>query len=143
MRKRGTRSSAFVGRHGWRTGLPRMRLLGCVRLCLPATVALQRLRPAIQPDERHLVSFEKVASPILPDGDCRLRERCQGTRGLAPEPDLDVQYKTAFVLSHKLREAMGSEVHNPDQPELYGTVEIDGMYAGGNVKPANRKSRAN
>jgi hypothetical protein len=54
--------------------------------------------------------------------------------------DLDCQYKTAFVLAHKLREAMGSEVHNPDQPELSGTVEIDGMYAGGNVKPANRKS---
>jgi hypothetical protein len=34
---------------------------------------------------------------------------------------------------------MGSEVHSPDQPELSGTVEIDGMYAGGNVKPANRK----
>ena len=28
----------------------------------------------------------------------------------------------------------------PDQPELSGTVEIDGMYAGGYVKPANRKS---
>jgi 4-hydroxy-2-oxoheptanedioate aldolase len=49
-------------------------------------------------------------------------------------------YKTAFVLSHKLREAMGSQVHNPAQPELSGTVEIDGMYAGGNVKPANKKS---
>jgi hypothetical protein len=54
--------------------------------------------------------------------------------------DLNVQYKTAFVLSHKLREAMGSQVHNPDQPELSGTVEIDGMYAGGNVKPANKKT---
>ena len=52
--------------------------------------------------------------------------------------DLDVQYKTAFVLAHKLREAIGSEIHNPDQSELSGTVEIDGMYAGGNVKPANR-----
>jgi len=41
--------------------------------------------------------------------------------------DLNCQYKTAFVLAHKLREAMGSEVHNPDQPELSGTVEIDGM----------------
>src|SRR5438046_2684994 len=45
-----------------------------------------------------------------------------------------------FVLSHKLREAMGSQVHNPDQPELSGTVEIDGMYAGGNAKPANKKT---
>src|SRR5438270_6668689 len=54
--------------------------------------------------------------------------------------DLNCQYKTASVLAHKLREAMGSEVHNPDQPELSGIVEIDGMYAGGNVKPANKST---
>jgi ISXO2-like transposase domain len=35
---------------------------------------------------------------------------------------------------------MGSEVHNPGLTELSGTVEIDGMYAGGNVKRANRKA---
>ena len=62
----------------------------------------------------------------------------KGHAALHLSRDLDVQYKTAFVLSHKLREAMGSQVHNPDQPELSGTVEIDGMYAGGNVKPANK-----
>jgi hypothetical protein len=28
----------------------------------------------------------------------------------------------------------------PDLPELSGTVEIDGTYAGGNVKPANKKT---
>src|ERR1700720_3653499 len=64
----------------------------------------------------------------------------KGHAALHLSRDLNVQYKTAFVLSHKLREAMASQVHNPDQPELSGTVEIDGMYAGGNVKPANRKS---
>jgi ISXO2-like transposase domain len=42
-------------------------------------------------------------------------------------------------LAHKLREAMGSDVHNPDEPELSGTVEIDGAYFGGHVKPENRK----
>jgi hypothetical protein len=41
--------------------------------------------------------------------------------------DLDCEYKTAFVLAHKLREVMASEVHNPDLPELSGTVEVDGM----------------
>jgi hypothetical protein len=34
---------------------------------------------------------------------------------------------------------MGSEVQNPVQPELAGTVEIDGAYFGGKVKQANRK----
>jgi ISXO2-like transposase domain len=54
--------------------------------------------------------------------------------------DLDCQYKTAFVLAHKLREAMGSQVHNPDEPELAGTVAIDGAYFGGKIKQANRKA---
>jgi transposase-like protein len=63
----------------------------------------------------------------------------KGHAALHLSRDLDCQYKTAFVLAHKLREAMGSEVHNPNEPELSGTVEIDGMYAGGNIKQANRK----
>ena len=50
--------------------------------------------------------------------------------------DLDVQYKTAFVLFHKLREAMAREF---GERELNGIVEIDGGYFGGYVKPENRK----
>ena len=65
----------------------------------------------------------------------------KGNSALQLSRDLNCQYKTAFVLAHKLREAMGSEVHNPDQPGLSGTVEIDGMYAGGNIKPANKKAK--
>lgn len=51
--------------------------------------------------------------------------------------DLDCQYKTAFVLAHKLREAMASEVHTG--AVLDGHVEIDGAYFGGHVRPENRK----
>jgi hypothetical protein len=64
----------------------------------------------------------------------------KGHSALQLSRDLDCQYKTAFVLSHKLREAMGSQVHNPNQPELSGTVEIDGAYFGGHVKPENKKA---
>jgi ribosomal protein L37AE/L43A len=64
----------------------------------------------------------------------------KGHSALQLSRDLDCQYKTAFVLAHKLREAMGSEVHNSDQPELAGEVEIDGAYFGGKVKQANRKA---
>ncbi|HXC14764.1 MAG TPA: IS1595 family transposase [Stellaceae bacterium] len=64
----------------------------------------------------------------------------KGHAALHLSRDLDCQYKTAFVLSHKLREAMGSEVHGPDQHELAGTVAIDGAYFGGKVKQANRKA---
>jgi ribosomal protein L37AE/L43A len=64
----------------------------------------------------------------------------KGHSALQLSRDLDCQYKTAFVLAHKLREALGSEVHNPDQPELSGEVQVDGMYTGGNAKPENRKA---
>lgn len=63
----------------------------------------------------------------------------KGHSALQLSRDLNCQYKTAFVIAHKLREAIGAEVHNAEHPELGGVVEIDGMYTGGNRKPANRK----
>lgn len=58
----------------------------------------------------------------------------KGHSALQLSRDLGVQYKTAFVLSHKLREAMAADVAN-HQPS--GTVEVDGAYFGGYLKPAN------
>jgi transposase-like protein len=63
----------------------------------------------------------------------------KGTSALQISRDLNINPKSAFVLLHKLRETMGSQVHNPDQPELSGEVQIDGAYFGGHVKPENRK----
>lgn len=60
----------------------------------------------------------------------------KGHSALQLSRDLDVQYKTAFVLSHKIREALGAE--NLAQ-EISGEVEVDGAYFGGYVKPANYK----
>lgn len=61
----------------------------------------------------------------------------KGVSALQVSRDLDVQYKTAFVLSHKLREAMALEQR---ERELSGVVEIDGAYFGGYVKPENEKA---
>ena len=60
----------------------------------------------------------------------------KGVSALQVSRDLDVQYKTAFVLAHKLREAMALEDAGQT---LSGTVEVDGAYFGGYVKPANEK----
>lgn len=60
----------------------------------------------------------------------------KGVSALQVSRDLDVQYKTAFVLSHKLREAMAREQMGR---QLNGIVEIDGGYFGGYVKPENKK----
>jgi hypothetical protein len=60
----------------------------------------------------------------------------KGMSALQLSRDLDVQYKTAFVMAHKLREAMAAEDRGA---KVSGKVEIDGMYVGGYVKPANYK----
>ncbi len=61
----------------------------------------------------------------------------KGVAALQLSRDLDCQYKTAFVLTHKLREAMAREQMGR---QLDGTVEIDGAYFGGYVKPENVKA---
>jgi hypothetical protein len=63
----------------------------------------------------------------------------KGKSALALSRDLDVQYKTAFVLAHKLREAMASELKGMKVGGKDRTVEVDGGYFGGYVKPANHK----
>jgi transposase-like protein len=59
----------------------------------------------------------------------------KGVAALHLSRQLDVQYKTAFVLTHKLREAMAREQIGR---ELNGIVEIDGGWFGGYSKPENR-----
>jgi len=61
----------------------------------------------------------------------------KGTSSLQMARDMNINPKSAFVLLHKLREAMGAEVHSGE--ELAGTVEVDGAYVGGHVKSENRK----
>jgi len=63
----------------------------------------------------------------------------KGKSALALSRDLGVQYKTAFVLGHKLREAMAQEMKGMRLGGDGETVEVDGCYFGGYVKPANFK----
>jgi len=59
----------------------------------------------------------------------------KGHSALQLSRDLDCQYKTAFVLAHKLREAVAAEAKGRS---VGGEVEVDGAYFGGHVRPANR-----
>jgi transposase-like protein len=61
----------------------------------------------------------------------------KGVSALQLGRDLGVQYKTAFVLAHKLREALGSS--DAQRSPLEGVVEVDGAYFGGHVRPENEK----
>src|ERR1700712_2830310 len=52
----------------------------------------------------------------------------KGKSALALSRDLDVEYKTAFGLSHKLREAMATEMKGYKLGGVGKTVEVDGGY---------------
>ena len=66
---------------------------------------------------------------------CITMNAAKGLSMLQLSRDLDCQYKTAFVLSHKLREALAAETKHHT---LAGEVEVDGAYFGGHIRPANR-----
>jgi transposase-like protein len=63
----------------------------------------------------------------------------KGKAALALSRDLGTSYKTAFVVAHKIREAMAFEMKGERVGGDGETVEIDGGYFGGYVKPANFK----
>jgi len=61
----------------------------------------------------------------------------KGKSALALSRDLNVSYKCAFVLLHKLREAMAEELKGRVVGGNGKVAEIDSGYFGGYVKPAN------
>jgi transposase-like protein len=63
----------------------------------------------------------------------------KGKSMLALSRDLGITYKAAFVLAHKLREAMAEELRGRTIGGNGKVAEVDGGYFGGYVKPANRK----
>lgn len=63
----------------------------------------------------------------------------KGKSALALSRDLNVSYKCAFVLLHKLREAMAEELKGRVVGGEGKVAEVDGGYFGGYIKPANMK----
>lgn len=60
----------------------------------------------------------------------------KGLSALQLGRDLNVQYKTAFVLAHKLRQALCVQ---QNVAPLHGVVEADGGYVNYYTRPENRK----
>ena len=66
---------------------------------------------------------------------CIFVNAAKGISALQLSRDLDVQYKTAWVLLHKIRESlMDYDSLRPFQ----GVVEMDGVYVNGYIRPKNR-----
>lgn len=78
------------------------------------------------------MSFQDILAAIL-----LFANGVNGHAALRLSRDLNCSYKTAFVLLHKLRRAMGAM---QAQHTLTGVVEVDGVFIGGYVRPANMKA---
>lgn len=61
----------------------------------------------------------------------------KGLSALQLSRDLGVQYKTAFVLAHKIRESL---IEKRDESKLSGEIHMDGAYVNGYVRPKNKKA---
>lgn len=60
----------------------------------------------------------------------------KGVSALQLARDLGVQYKTAFVLVHKIRESL---IVQRDDTPLVGEIHLDGAYVNGHIRPQNKK----
>lgn len=86
-----------------------------------------------------LFAFHKLALRVYLAAIIIFVNEVKGKSALALSRDLDVQYKTAFVLAHKIREAMAAEVKDVRLGGEGRTVEVDGAYFGGHIRPENKK----
>lgn len=81
-----------------------------------------------------ILASRKMSFVDLVAAICIIVNGAKGLSALQLARDINCQHKTAFVLSHKLREAMAAETKSVT---LEGHVEIDGAYFHGHVRPAN------
>ena len=63
----------------------------------------------------------------------------KGKSMLALSRDLGLSYKAAFVLCHKMREAMAEEMRGRKIGDDHSEASVDGAYFGGHVRPANHR----
>src|SRR3954465_195756 len=97
--------------------------------CSPCRYQFSGTAQTIFADRKRPIRDYLLAIAIFVNG-------AKGHSALQLSRDLDCQYKTAFVMAHKIREAMAADVHDE---VISGNVEIDDCYVGGYVKPANYK----
>lgn len=82
-----------------------------------------------------ILASRKMSFTDLLAAICILANAAKGVSALQLARDLNCQHKTAFVLAHKIREALAAETKGS---LLFGEVEIDGAFFGGHIRPANK-----
>ncbi len=83
-----------------------------------------------------IFSARKMSFTDLLAAICIFSNAVKGISSLQLARDLGCNAKSAFVLAHKIRQALASETADA---KLSGEVEVDGAYFGGHIRPANLK----
>lgn len=83
-----------------------------------------------------ILASRKLSFTDLLAAICLVANAAKGISALQLARDIGCNPKSAFVLAHKIREALARETAGHD---LSGEVEVDGAYFGGHVRPENRK----
>jgi transposase-like protein len=122
-------------------GIPYCPHCGCTEVYTYAARQIWKCKACVR--QFSVTSGTIFASRKLPIRDylAAIAIFCNAAKGISALQlgrDLDIQYKTAFVLAHKLREAISATLKIGDK--LSGEVEVDGAYFGGHVKQENEKA---
>ncbi|MEA2772453.1 MAG: hypothetical protein QOD93_5415 [Acetobacteraceae bacterium] len=131
---------AALAAHRWQTRMPKLWMPDLLRLPPQArstALALQGVPCRFLGDFGHPVCVAQVADANLSDGHRGVQQRSQRQEHARVFPCLDVQYKTAFVLAHKLREAMAAATKALRIGGDGRTAEVDGAYFGDHLRPEN------
>jgi transposase-like protein len=83
-----------------------------------------------------IFAFHKLPLKIYLAAIAIFTNAAKGISALQLSRDLGVQYKTAFVLAHKIRESLMAQ---RKLGKLEGEVHIDGAYVNGHIRPKNKK----
>ena len=87
-----------------------------------------------------LFAFHKLSLKVYLAAVVIFCNEVKGKSALALSRELNIHYKSAFVLAHKLREAMYTETKGMILGGEGKTLAVDGAYFGGHVKPTNVKA---
>lgn len=84
-----------------------------------------------------IFAFHKLPLKVYLGAIAIFTNAVKGISALQLGRDLGVQYKTAFVLAHKIRESL---MEKRDDAPLSGEIHMDGAYVNGHIRPKNKKA---
>jgi transposase-like protein len=111
--------------------------LGCSRNCVRKQWRCRDCGHTFSVTSGTIFAFHKLPLKVYLAAIAIYTNAVKGLSALQLGRDLGVQYKTAFVLAHKIRESL---MEQREFGQLDGEVHMDGAYVNGHIRPKNKKA---